>query len=423
MHRFHLWAAGPTMVIDLLCLGAVTLLGLFDAAVRYRSGSIALVPVPLLFGVPLWFRTRKVVFATYATATLGLLSLLVLPYPPAAGIVAALIMAYAAAANATRWHARVALWLALLGGPVAALRTAGPLAHLLRGYVDLSSTPGTRSWWFVYAIAALLGTGALVNSWLLGAMVHARQAYLRAALDRAARLEREREALDRVAVARERARIARELHDVVAHSLSVVGAPGGRRRQYPAVPIRSAATRRSRTIGTDQLGRRVDGTARGCSAYCVGLIQENAATRRPHSPAWWASTTCAVRLRATGLPVTVESTVRLAEIPPGVGLTAYRIVQEALTRMCCVMPDRARPRPCHCGLSTPNSSSRCSTMGREADPQPAHPGTGYWACGNALAALGGILMVGPRPDENGYQVICRLPPWPIAADSRRRETR
>ncbi len=410
MHRFHLWLRARPWVIDLLCLGAVTLLGLFDAAVRYRSGSIALVPVPLLFGVPLWFRTRKVVFATYATATLGLLSLLVLPYPPAAGIVAALIMAYAAAAYATRWHARVALWLALLGGPVAALRTAGPLAHLLRGYVDLSSTPGTRSWWFVYAIAALLGTGALVNSWLLGAMVHARQAYLRAALDRAARLEREREALDRVAVARERARIARELHDVVAHSLSVVVLQAdGAANILRTDPERSHEA--LRTIG--RISREALTEMRRLLGVLRGPDQENAATLTPQ-PGLVGIDDLVVRLRATGLPVTVESTVRLAEIPPGVGLTAYRIVQEALTN---VLRHAGPGATATVSLRVVDAQLVIEVLddGREATPAGA-PGHGLLGMRERAAALGGILMVGPRPDENGYQVICRLPLRPITAN-------
>ena len=79
-----------------------------------------------------------------------------------------------------------------------------------------------EQWSAALGVSVGLSAAPLVMAWLWGGVVHARHAYLQEALDRASRLERERDALARLAVVEERGRIARDLHDVVAHSLSVV---------------------------------------------------------------------------------------------------------------------------------------------------------------------------------------------------------
>jgi DNA-binding NarL/FixJ family response regulator len=381
MRRWYGWFRARPGVVDGLIAGVVTVLALLDAAVLLRLGLLGF-PLPLLAGLPVALRSRRLVAATYATAAFGAATLAALPYPPVSLCLASVIMVYSAAAYAPRRHARVALWLALVGGPAGALRAAGPLAHFLHGYVGLNRSPGSRDWWVVYLVATSLIGAVLIIGWLAGAVVAVRQSHLRAVVDRAERLEREREALDRAAeaseraaeaseqaavaneraaVANERARIARELHDIVAHSLSVVvlqadGAAnilhadpdraataladiGRTSRQALAEMrrllgvVRTSAEGPSSPAGTpDGVGAvggapgRAPGGDRGDADVGGGLAPQ---------PGIAAIGDLVDRLRSAGLRVTLDDRLggATAGVPQGVGLSAYRIVQEALTNV------------------------------------------------------------------------------------------
>lgn len=167
--------------------------------------------------------------------------------------------------------------------------------------------------------------GAFAAAWLLGDNLRTRRAYLREVEERAARLEREREANARRAAAEEQARIARELHDIIAHNVSVMTVqaaaagdafetqPGRVREALASIEStgREALTELRRLLGSVR-----PGDASSSFAPQPGLARLDDLIEQ---------------VRTTGLSVelTVQGDPR--DLPPSVDLSAYRIVQEALT--------------------------------------------------------------------------------------------
>ncbi|MEU1807686.1 sensor histidine kinase [Micromonospora aurantiaca (nom. illeg.)] len=206
----------------------------------------------------------------------------------------------------------------IVAGIVAAI--GGVLAAL--------QTPGAWPWWtgaFFYALV----TGAI---WLAGLNVRTRRLYVLSLEERAATLEREREAEARAAVAEERTRIARELHDVVAHSMAVmiVQADGVR-----FTLDRDPATAREAAKVVADTGRQALEEMR----RLVGVLREPtpappvpAAAEPAHRrPALVELPALLDRFRAAGLLITRGGAGSPRALPPGLELTVYRVVQESLT--------------------------------------------------------------------------------------------
>jgi signal transduction histidine kinase len=176
-------------------------------------------------------------------------------------------------------------------------------------------------------LGAMVVTGVVCFSfcWVLGEFVGARQAYLAEVEARLHLLETERDQQARIAVAEERARIARELHDVVAHAVSVivVQADGA------AYSVRTAPDQAERAV------RTISATGREALTELrrlLGVLRSEAAgEERTPQPGAQSLTELAERVRAVGLPVRLELTGAIDDLPAGVGLGLYRIVQEALT--------------------------------------------------------------------------------------------
>ena len=162
----------------------------------------------------------------------------------------------------------------------------------------------------------------LIAGWLLGDSIGSRRAYVHEVEEKAARLERERETVAGRVVAEEQARIARELHDVVAHALSVIVVQAGAAEEVfdldpsrAQAPIRAIDTA-ARSALTDL--RRV-----------LGILHED--TTYEPQPGLARLDGLIAQVRATGLEVALEIEGAPEELSPAVDLTAYRIVQEALT--------------------------------------------------------------------------------------------
>ncbi|MER7111964.1 sensor histidine kinase [Streptomyces sp. NPDC000229] len=215
-----------------------------------------------------------------------------------------------AQSDGPRWASR----LALVGGVCAA-----PLAQV-RWPEENVSTAGKIFFTVVMTVPFVL-------AWVLGDSMRTRRAYFAQLEERASRLEREREAQAKVAVAAERARIARELHDVVAHNVSVmvVQADGA---AYVLDTSPDQARQALDTISTT--GRQALAEMR----RLLGILR----TGEPQDsedyvpqPDVQQIEELVEQVRAAGLTVDfkVEGTAR--PLPSGVELTAYRIVQEALT--------------------------------------------------------------------------------------------
>ncbi|WP_217247861.1 sensor histidine kinase [Streptomyces sp. AC602_WCS936] len=221
-----------------------------------------------------------------------------------------LVIVYTVAATGARWASRTALAVGLCAAPVAQLRWAD-------GELSIGAN-----------IAIMVfQTVPFALAWVLGDSIRTRRAYFAQLEERAARLEKEREAQSKVAVAAERARIARELHDVVAHNVSVmVVQADGAAYVMDAAP--DQAKKALETISST--GRQALAEMRRLLGVLRTGEHEEAGEYVPQ-PDVQQIEDLVEQCRSSGLPVDfkVEGTPR--ELPSGVELTAYRIVQEALT--------------------------------------------------------------------------------------------
>ncbi|MEZ3179375.1 sensor histidine kinase [Streptomyces pimonensis] len=223
---------------------------------------------------------------------------------------ALLVIVYTVAAVGARWASRLALTAGLCAAPLAQLRWPNEDVGVA---TNLAIT--------------VLQTAPFALAWVLGDSIRTRRAYFAQLEERAARLEKEREAQAKVAVAAERARIARELHDVVAHNVSVmvVQADGAAYVLDAAPDQAKKALETISSTGRQALAemRRLLGVLR------TGEHQE--AGEYVPQPDVRQIADLVEQCRGSGLPVDfkVEGTPR--PLPSGVELTAYRIVQEALT--------------------------------------------------------------------------------------------
>ncbi|MEN3609970.1 histidine kinase [Plantactinospora sp. ZYX-F-223] len=180
-------------------------------------------------------------------------------------------------------------------------------------------------------LAALAAAGVTVG-WLAVALVRARRRHHRALGERSWLLEREREGAARVAVEAERARIARELHDIVSHNVSLMVVQAGAAREVLAsMPDEAAAALRAvETAGRDAMTEL---------RHLLGLLApapDGADTVADRSgldpqPGLGRLGPLVDRIAFAGLPVEVRISGQPRPLPPGIDLTAYRIVQEALT--------------------------------------------------------------------------------------------
>ncbi|GHH39772.1 sensor histidine kinase [Streptomyces candidus] len=243
------------------------------------------------------------------TILAGLLQL-ALDVEPNPSDFAMLVIVYTVAANGARWASRLALGGSLTAATLSQVRWSveknDPIAPL---------------------VFAVFLTVPFVLAWVLGDSMRTRRAYFAQLEERAARLEKEREAQAKVAVAAERARIARELHDVVAHNVSVmvVQADGA---SYVMDASPEQAKQALETISTT--GRQALAEMRRLLGVLRTGEQQESGEYVPQ-PDVQQIEDLVEQVRAAGLAVDfkVEGTAR--PLPSGVELTAYRIVQEALT--------------------------------------------------------------------------------------------
>ena len=247
---------------------------------------------------------------------------------------------------------------------------------------------------------AAVGSLVCVGIWALGAYVQTRRRYLQELRDRAADLEREREQLTRIAEHEERASIARELHDIVAHSVTVmlVGVRGARDvlRSNPDVADETLA--RVETSGEQSLAelRRILTLLRG---------PEEGAEARPQ-PSLEQLGELVTEYREAGLPVRLTVAGEPRALPGGIELSVYRIVQEALTNVL----KHSNPSEVTVTLSFGGAAGlevEVVDDGRTADGAAA-TGHGLVGMRERVTLLGGELETGRRAG-GGFRVAARLP--------------
>jgi len=216
-------------------------------------------------------------------------------------------------------------------------------------------------------------------------------------------LQEERAYAERYAVAEERARIARELHDVVGHSVSLMTVQAGAERLAlgDQRPETARVLNQIEVTGRQTLQemRRLLGVLRSADDAVdftpqPGLSQVDA---------------LAERMARTGLQVEVTVEGEPAPVSPGVDISAYRIVQEALTNVLKhADTDRARVRITH---APDHVEIEVSDEGRGPAPTPAGHGHGLAGMRERVALFGGSLEVGPATG-GGWRLVARLPREP-----------
>jgi signal transduction histidine kinase len=237
--------------------------------------------------------------------------------------------------------------------------------------------------------------------WLFAFGLGRRLERARMAEERARELELRRAEEARAAVAEERARIARELHDVVGHAVSVmtVQASGVRRLLKP-----DQEREREALEIVEQTGREALAEMR----RLVGVLRrpEEAPALAPQ-PSLKHVDRLVDQAREAGLPVTVRIEGDATELPAGVDLTAYRLVQEALTNA--IKHANATSAEVHVRYGNGVVELVVTDDGRGvSDGSAESGGHGLVGMRERVAVYGGELEAGPRPD-GGYTLRARLP--------------
>jgi signal transduction histidine kinase len=244
----------------------------------------------------------------------------------------------------------------------------------------------------------------LAAAWTLGEGVRQRRLHAAELEDRAARLEREREEKARQAATQERLRIARELHDVVAHSLSVIGVQAGAARLV--LDSEPNPTRARDAVAA------IEATANQAMAEmrrALGILRDTERSGVALAPLPGLGQLPALldQLRRAGLPadLRVEGTPR--PLAASIDLSLYRIVQEALTNtLKHAAAAHAEVVVCY---GTYDITVEVTDDGRGASPSAARsPGAGTIGMRERVALFDGELKVGARP-QGGYAVRVRLP--------------
>ncbi|QIB47923.1 sensor histidine kinase [Streptomyces aureoverticillatus] len=282
----------------------------------------------------------------------------------------------------------------------------------------LAATPlfGALSWKDASRVGAVAAFPLVAG--VLGRSAQNRRAYLAAVEERAQRAEESRDSEARRRVAEERVRIARELHDLVAHQITLANAQA-------TVAAHLFDTRPEQT--RKSLKELVETTSDALDDLraTVGLLRQSEDTESgdmaaPAEPAPGLSRlpTLLTSFRRAGLEVSVHEEGTARPLPPGVDLTAYRIVQEALTNVTKhAGTGSARVRLVwdrdHVTLTVADDGRGAGA--RTAADRP--PGYGLIGMRERATALGGHLSAGRRP-EGGFLVSARLP-LPPAKDTTR----
>ncbi len=363
-------------LLDAALAAAFLAVGLYEVLVRPLAEDVVGGPAWLNVlavcagTVPLaWRRRAPLAVALVVSAALAGRALVADPlevYPMTLGL---LVTAYSVASYAPLRDALLAAGFAALAIAVAVVQGSGTAA-----------TPDPLP------SAILYGT-----VWLVGRVVGVRH-------QRAESLHRQREALAAEAVAAERARIAREMHDVVSHSLAaIVMQSGGAANVLDSDPDRArqslATIEATARRGLEEMRRM------------LGLLGETEAELAPQ-PGLDRIEDLVATARSAGLEVDCRTSGDGPPLPAAVDVSAYRIVQESLTNVMkhahagrVEIEVRREPDQLHVAVLD------------DGRPGPGEAGAGRGLAGRRERAevLGGSLEAGPRADGPGFRVAARLP--------------
>jgi signal transduction histidine kinase len=381
----YAWLGRHPRLVDAVLAAPLAFAGLVQAVVFTRY---LLIPVTIVLTVAIIVRRSHPTEAFATAIGVGAVQV-ILGINPSPTDLAILVLLYTLAAYTTRRKSVLGLAACLIGSAVetVALRSVSVEASLVQRMM----------------VGTGLFAGPALIAWVLGDSMRYRRAYYANLEERAARLERDRDAQAEIAAAAERARIARELHDVIAHNVSVMvvqadgagyalGTDPGRVRE--ALAAISATGRQALTEMRALLGvlRRTDGAGEVTLAPMPGLSELDELLDQT---------------RAAGLPVscTIEGIPQL--IPDGTALTAYRIVQESLTNARKHAGAQARA---DVYVRYGGDGVQITVTDDGLGPAAACDGQGHGLAGMSERAAmhGGSVHAGPRA-EGGFQVTAWLP--------------
>ena len=378
------WLRGHTVVADALlgCGLALLMLGAgFAADVRaegFKEPSWVWVLLTLVETLPLALRRRHSVAVFWVVGGVTILNSALDYATPGFG---PLVATYTVAAGAGRRTSLSLLGIALVGA--ATSEYLGPGPHRIGGAI------GT--------------TIMFLTAWALGDNLQSRRSYVAGLEERAERLERDREDSARRAVADERTRIARELHDVVAHHVSVmVVQAGGARRVLAKHPDQAGDA-----IATvEATGRQ----ARSERRAMLAALRDDGQDGAGRAPQPGAATVPVLvdQVRAAGLPIAFEVRGEQVALTPGVDAALYRIVQEALTN---VLKHGGPVVRAEVAITYEPDAVRIAVVddGRgAAAPQSEAGGHGLIGMRERVAFLGGTFRAGPRSGP-GWTVAVSIP--------------
>lgn len=377
--RSDLWRRIDTLWQDLGLTGVVLLIPFVSYVLTGTSQH--LLDIALI--LPLALRRRAPVL-TFTVVCLLLLAQAWAFDTPRYGDVALLFALHAVAAYGPMWAVWASLGTGILGAAVAGVRWAssvGDAGEIIGYFVPLSAL--------------------VVAAWMLGYLARTRRAYVAGLEDRAEQLERDAAQQAQIATAAERARIAREMHDVVAHSLSVmvVQADGA---LYAAEKRPEVAIETLRTIS--ETGRASLTEMR----KLLGLLRDNDG-QQPLSPMPSAADIHDLvgQLRASGLTIELNVLGVLERLDPATGLTTYRIVQEALTN---TLKHAGPDVTASVDLRVTTDSVRIQVDDDGRGGTAADDGQGHGILGirERIAVHNGVVDAGPRPG-GGFRVKAVLP--------------
>ncbi|MFG2874981.1 sensor histidine kinase [Streptomyces sp. NPDC048337] len=371
-------------------------LSMLNVAALTTHGStvrIAMVPAVLALTTAIALRRRWTQAMLWLTLAAGLYQLALGAEAQFCDVAMLVVLYTVAASEVPRWVSRTALGAGLLASPL----------YFLRFGVDKTGNAAEDVLFTLFMMVPF------ALAWVLGDSLRTRRAYYAQLIERNQRLEKEREAQAKVAVAAERARIARELHDVVAHNVSVmvVQADG-------AAYVMDAAPEQAK-----EALQTISGTGRQALAEMrrlLGVLR----TGEPQEsedyvpqPDVEQIEVLVEQVRAAGLAVDFEVEGAPRRLPSGVELTAYRIVQEALTntRKHGGPDAKASVRLVYfddgLGLLVEDDGRGAA---HELYEDGGADGAGHGLIGmrERIGMVGGTLDTGPRPG-GGFRISALLP--------------
>jgi signal transduction histidine kinase len=385
--RLYIWLQRHPTHVDGVVAGVFVLFGLLMIGRDAGWWSFA----PLLIGAPIVVRRKYPALVFWTIIAIGAFQVLSPDFISASDL-AVPVALYSLAAYRPRSRSLTGLAVCLVGAGVAVARVQPTTSH--------DGTTSSRDW-VIWVFAFAVFASPMVIAWVAGDSMQYRRSYYVELEEKADRLERERDQQAQIAAATERARIARELHDVVAHNVSVMvvqaegaayamdSAPENTRKALGAIADtgRSALVEMRRLLG---VLRTQDGVAERAPQPGIDQLEDLLEQVR--------TTGVSVEFRVEGVPV---------ELPQGVALAAYRIVQESLTNA----RKHGGPEVSACvGMHYSEHELRLQVQdnGRGAAAPTDGQGNGLAGMRERVAMFGGELTAGPML-AGGFQVEAVLP--------------